>query len=64
MKEVLNASEAARILGCKSQKVREMMRRGLWDLGEVISGEELGRERNEYVIWKWKLERLIGRELQ
>ena len=41
MKEILTAAEAAREIGCTPQKVRERMKRGLWDLGEAgASGEE------------------------
>ena len=36
MKEIFNAVEAAREIGCTAQKVRERMKRKLWDLGEVI----------------------------
>lgn len=64
MKELLTAEEAAREIGCTGQKVRERMKRGLWDLGEVIEGEKLGRACNEYNIHRYKLERFIGRTLQ
>lgn len=64
MKEILTAAEAAREIGCTSQKVRERMKRSLWDLGEVIDKDKLGRvEKNEYNIHRHKLEKFIGREL-
>lgn len=64
MKEILTANEAAREIGCTSQKVRERMKRGLWDLGEVIDKNKLGRvEKNEYNIHRHKLEKFIGRKL-
>lgn len=64
MREILTASEAAREIGCTSQKVRERMKRGMWDLGEVIEKEKLGRNaKNEYNIYRHKLEKFIGREL-
>ena len=64
MKEILTANEAAREIGCTSQKVRERMKRGLGDLGEVIDKNKLGRvEKNEYNIHRHKLEKFIGRKL-
>ena len=64
MREILTASEAAREIGCTPQKVRERMKRGMWDLGEVIKKEKLGRNaKNEYNIYRHKLEKFTGREL-
>ena len=65
MKELLTAEEAAREIGCTGQKVRERMKRGLWDLGEVINKDKLGRSgKNEYNIHRYKLERFLGRPLR
>lgn len=64
-KEILTAAEAAREIGCTPQKVRERMKRRLWDLGEVIPRAKLGnKEKNEYNIHRHKLERFLGRPLQ
>ena len=64
MKEIFNAKEAAHYIGCGAQKVRERMKRGLWDLGEVIPNGKLGnKEKCEYNIYRYKLERHIGRKL-
>ncbi len=61
VKELFNAVEAAREIGCTAQKVRERMKRKLWDLGEVIPKEALGNdEKNEYNIFRYKLERFLG----
>lgn len=61
MKELFNAVEASREIGCTAQKVRERMKRKLWDLGEVIPKEALGNdEKNEYNIFRYKLERFLG----
>lgn len=63
-KEILTAAEAAREIGCTAQKVRERMKRGLWDLGEVIPKGKLGnKEKNEYNIHRKKLERFLGQPL-
>lgn len=65
MKEILSAQEAARVIGCSPQKVRERMKRGLWDLGEVISKRDLGNTtKTEYNIFRFKLERFLGKELE
>lgn len=61
-KQVLTAQEAARILGCTSQKVRERMRRGLWDLGRAIPPEETGKSTWTYEIMRHKLEAFQGEE--
>ena len=64
MKEIFNAQEAAYYIGCSAQKVRERMKRKLWDLGEVIPKGKLGNsERCEYNIYRTKLEKHIGKKL-
>lgn len=62
MKEVTKVPQAARILGCPQQKVRERMKRGIWDLGDYIPPGK-GRRIADYDIFKHKLEKFIGREL-
>ena len=62
MKEVTKVPQAARIIGCTQQKVRERMTRGLWDLGVYIPPGK-GRRVADYDIFKAKLESFIGREL-
>lgn len=49
MKEVLNAAEASKIIGCRHQVVRYNIRNGIWKFGEVIypAGE---RVRKKYLI--------------
>lgn len=34
-KNIISAAEAARMLGCPAQKVRERMKRGIWKIGVV-----------------------------
>lgn len=65
MKEIYNAAEAARYIGCTPQKVRERMKRKLWDLGDVIQRKELGNNQmREYNIYRYKLEKFIGKSLE
>lgn len=60
--ERVSLPEAARILGCNPQAVREHMKCGIWDLGEVIPPEKLGKKRWGYYIYRDKLEKLLGHE--
>ena len=36
MKEIISAAEAARILNCRPQKVRERIKAGRWTFGKAI----------------------------
>ena len=61
MTERIGLPDAAKILGVSPQAVREHMKRGLWDLG--IVEETGGRKRKyTYIIFRQKLEKLIGKE--
>lgn len=62
MREITTAPQAARIIGCRPQKVRERMKRGMWDLGNYIPP---GKDRRtaDYDVLRWKLEKFIGRAL-
>lgn len=62
MNEVTKVPQAALIIGCPQQKVRERMKRGIWDLGDYIPPSK-GRRIADYDIFKHKLEKFIGREL-
>lgn len=63
IKEMFHPPDAARILGCRPQKVRERMRLGLWDLGEIIPGKKIGKKSDEFNIYRTKFEKHIGRKL-
>lgn len=61
MSEILTAAQAAREIGCSAQKVRERMKRNLWDLGEVIPAKKLDNiSKNEYNIYRYKLDQFLG----
>ncbi|WP_084002954.1 hypothetical protein [Dorea sp. D27] len=62
MAEILKPPEVAKILGCSPQMVRERIRRGIWDFGECIP-KKSNSGRNEFNIYRSKLEKHIGREL-
>lgn len=63
MKTILTVPETARILHCAEQKIRIRMRRKLWDLGNVISPKEAGKQAWTYEIYLHKLENFLGREI-
>ncbi len=56
----ISPAKAAAIIGCRVHLVRLQMASGAWDLGEVV---KYPNKRNEYFIFKPKLERFIGRKL-
>lgn len=62
-KEILSANEAAKILGCSAQMVRERIKRGIWKFGECIPKSKSGNEfKNTYCIYRTKLYQHIGME--
>lgn len=52
--------QAAKELGIAPQGLREYMKRGLIDLGEVLPGT--GKRKN-YLIYRSKLDRILGKGL-
>lgn len=62
MSERVSVLDAARELGCGPQAVREHMKRGIWDLGEVIPPEKLGKKTWGYYIYRSKLDRILGKD--
>ena len=60
MKELLSANQAARVIGCGPQMVRERIKRGIWTFGTVVTGKESGNSQNTYEINKYKLAEWLG----
>ena len=54
-KPLLSARQAAAIIGCVEQKVREHIKRGIWKFGEVIPKERTGNQQNSYLINRKRL---------
>ncbi len=52
MREILNASETARVIGCAPQMVRERIKRGIWTFGSVVTAKQSGNMQNAYEINK------------
>ncbi len=61
-KETMRVPEAAQMLGCSQQAVRERIRRGIWTFGEVIPKEKTGNEIDSFIIHKRKLYKHLGIE--
>ena len=57
-KETMTVAEAARMLGCAQQAVREHIKRGIWTFGERIPGNKI----DHYIIYRRKFYRHIGIE--
>ena len=64
MNERVSVSDAAKELGCAAQAVRERMKRGIWDLGEVIEPCNMSGKHYCYNIYRPKLDRLLGKEVR
>lgn len=63
MCEKVRLVDAAAELGVCQQSVREHMKRGFWDLGDVISPKKSGKKKWEYHIYRRKLDKHLGKEV-
>lgn len=61
MSEKVRLSDAAAELGISQQSVREHMKRGIWDLGEVVSPSKTGKKNWEFHIYRSKLDKQLGK---
>lgn len=61
--ERVSVEEAARLLGITPQGVRVQMQRGLLDIGIVVPSVK-GNKKNTYLIYRNKLNRVLGYELR
>ena len=60
-KERVSVEDAAALLGCNPQSVREHMKRGLWDIGSVIPPIPPAKKFS-YHIYRHKLYKHLGKE--
>ena len=60
MREILNASQAARVIGCAPQMVRERIKRGIWTFGSVVTAKQSGNAQSSYEIKKRDLADWLG----
>lgn len=52
---------AAKELGVAPASVREHMKRGIWDLGIVVSPQKSGKKIWKFYIYRNKLDKHLGR---
>lgn len=60
MREILNAVQTARVIGCCPQMVRERIKRGIWTFGNVVTAKQSGNTQNSYEINKRKFAEWLG----
>lgn len=61
MGERVSVAQAAQELGIAPQAVREYMKRGLIDIGLVLPSLEGHTKKNQYLIFRRKLDRYTGK---
>lgn len=62
MKEIISAAEAARILNCRPQKVRERIKAGRWTFGKAIPSAKPGGQMT-YDIYARRMYQFFGIDL-
>ena len=60
MREILSAAQAARVIGCAPQMVRERIKRGIWTFGSVVTAKQSGNAQSSYEIKKRDLADWLG----
>lgn len=55
----VTVADAAKMIGCDKDYLRQRMKRKEWDLGEVVPPKRAGGI-YRYIIFKPKLERFLG----
>jgi len=61
-KPIISAKQAAEMIGCDPQKVREHLKRGIWTFGIYVPKSKTGKAKNEYLINRAALERYLKGE--
>lgn len=64
MHDIIDATKAAHVIGCSQQMVRERVKRGIWQIGQAVTGKEAGRKKIAYEIHKKKLAEFLGITLE
>lgn len=60
--ERITIEEAATMLGVSKQAVRLMMQKKEIDIGIVVNSFSLGGSRKTYIIFREKVNKLVGKE--
>lgn len=63
MKACISAKAAGRVLGIPAVVVKQNIRLGIWDFGEIIPKEKTGKKKDRTLVYVAKLEALIGRRI-
>lgn len=50
MKQILSAAQAAKVIGCNPQTVRERVRRNIWTFGRCIPSVKTGNKSDSFEI--------------
>lgn len=61
-KQIFNAAEAARIVGCTPQEMRFNLEKGVWKFGRVIYPNATGKKLKKYIILRCDLKKYFGLE--
>ena len=59
MKDILNAAQTAKVIGCSPQMVREKIRHNIWPFGNLIPAKQYNRKKDGYEINKYALARWL-----
>lgn len=59
-KERISIGEAAKILGCNQEKIRQHIKNKIWDFGDYIPKKKTGKKRDQFFIYRRKLYRHVG----
>lgn len=60
MKDILTAAQAARVIGCTEQRVRERIKRNIWTFGKVVDAKANNATRRSYEIKITELAAFLG----
>lgn len=60
MRDILSSTQAAKVIGCAPQKVRERLKIKRWTFGVWIPKKETGHKKDDYEVNKYQLADFLG----
>ena len=60
MKDILNAQQTAKVIGCRYTKVTQRLKKRIWKFGRAISPKENGSSKYQYEVRKTDLADFLG----
>lgn len=60
MKDILNAQQTAKVIGCHYTKVTQRLKKRIWKFGRAISPKENGSSQYQYEVRKTDLADFLG----